>query len=144
MKLLYFITEKLLEIIFGLKLRKTCLLVAKLIILFWFEQLVKIFPCQKWPLWKPYYSAVLFWSCQLGPWWWKKWFSVLLTSDISAPIFDLLFKEFSSKFVILQNNATEKNVFTKRFVWQIKNLFWAESLVFRIIWKIEGNICLSK
>ena len=74
----------------------------------------------------------------------KMWFLVLLTSDISVPIIDLLFKIFSSKFIILKNNDTEKNIPTKRFVCQIKNLTWAESSLFRIILKIEGNICWSK
>ena len=61
-------------------------------------------------------------------------------SDISVPIFVLLFQEFSFNFVNLKNSALEKNISIKRFGRQIKNLCWAESLLFRIISKIEDNI----
>ena len=117
--------------------RIKCLFVAKLIILFWFEQLVKKSSVRIGPL----ESRITRRSCFDRANWphpglmKKKWFSVLLTSDISVSIVDLSFKEFSLKRFILKNNSTEKTLSTKRFVWQIKSLFWAENSLFRIIWK---------
>ena len=55
----------------------------------------------------------------------NKWFSVLLTNDISISIFDLLFKEFSFNFVNLKKMRQRKIFPLKGLSPQIQTRIWS-------------------